>query len=195
MLNKNLLIPNDFKKDIKLAFSYALFWISVLFLTGYPTGEWPAVVALMYATLWLSREVVGLLLGHTAKHLARYGRKALRKSGFAVPVNPVQETARYYRWLIRAIALAGTELAFGVALTTGLQAAAMYDLSPFPSYLHWAAWTLFALGGVGLLIAYGIPALVFAMANFRRQEWGTNTARLYAIAEGLSQMRAWRVAF
>ena len=190
MLTKNLLPIRDFK----IAAVYTVAALFLLWAIGYPVDEWAAAAVVLYISLRLSGEVIIRLAAYLARLLVSYGRRVARKYGIPVAENPAAKPRGRHSLLTMGVMLATLAFTVGVALTAGFNIMAAYNLPPFPAYWGLMAWTLLALGGAGLLVAFGFPAIVFAMADIRRKDWGTGIARLQAVTEGLAQAPAWRIA-
>ena len=189
MLNKNLIPIRDFK----LAFVWATLLMLAFWATDYPLDDWPAAVIVLYTSLWLSREIVLFAATFASKRLAGYGKRVLEKYGITVSEQPAGAAGRRSAWPVRAAILAALAFAVGVALIAGFFVMGWLELTPLAAYLRWTAWGILAFGAVGLTLSFGIPALVFAIADIRRKDLGTKIARAHAITEGLAQTRAWRV--
>lgn len=194
MLNKNLLPIRDFK----VAAAYTAVTLFLLWAIGYPVDEWAAATIVLYISLRLTWEIVIRLAAYLARALAGYGKSVLRQYGIPAMENRVGRRGLSRSGTATALAIAATAtvmiLIIGVALTAGFQIAAMYKLPSFPPYWYLASWVLLALGATGMLIAFGLPALVFAIADIRRMDWGAGNARLHAVAEGLAQAPSWIMA-
>ena len=194
MLNKNLLPIRDFK----FAAAYTTVTLLLLWAIGYPADEWAAATIVLYLSLRLTWEIVIRLAAYLARSLAGYGQSVLRKYGIPAVENRTARRGLNRSRTATSLAIAATStvmiLIIGVALTAGLQIAAMYQLPSFPPYWYSASWALLALGAAGMLTAFGVPALVFAMADIRRMDRGAGNARLHAVAEGLAQAPGWIMA-
>ena len=190
MISKNPISAREFG----FAAMYTAVMLPLLWAIGYPVDEWAAAAVVLYISLRLSGEVIIRLAAYLARLLVGYGRRVARKHGIPVAENPIAKPRGRRSLLAMGVMLATLAFTTGVALTAGFTIMAAYNLPPFPAYLGLMAWTLLALGGAGLLVAFGFPATVFAMADIRRKDWGTGIARLQAVTEGLAQAPAWRIA-
>ena len=190
MISKNPISAREFG----FAAMYTALMLPLLSAIGYPVDEWAAAAVVLYISLRLSGEVIIRLAAYLARLLVSYGRRVARKHGIPVAENPVAKPRGRHSLLAVGVMLATLAFMTGVALTAGFTIMAAYNLPPFPAYCGLMAWTLLALGGAGLLVAFGFPAIVFAMADIRRKDWGTGIARLQAVTEGLAQAPAWRIA-
>ena len=190
MISKNPISAREFG----FAAMYTAVMLPLLWAIGYPVDEWAAAAVVLYISLRLSCEVIIRLAAYLARLLVGYGRRVARKHGILVAENPVAKPRGRHSLLAMGVMLATLAFTTGVALTAGFTIMAAYNLPPFPAYCGLMAWTLLALGGAGLLVAFGFPAIVFAMADIRRKDWGTGIARLQAVTEGLAQAPAWRIA-
>ena len=190
MISKNPISAREFG----FAAMYTALMLPLLSAIGYPVDEWAAAAVVLYISLRLSGEVIIRMAAYLARLLVGYGRRVARKHGIPVAENPVAKPCVRHSLLAMGVMLATLAFTTGVALTAGFSIMAAYNLPPFPAYWGLMAWTLLALGGAGLLVAFGVPAIVFAMADIRRKDWGTGIARLQAITESLAQAPAWRIA-
>ena len=189
MITKNL-FPF---RDLKLALVFATFWMALLWLTRYPIDEWAPTVMVLYTTMVLSKEIVPWAATFASKRLACYGKRVLEKYGITVSEQPAGAAGRRSAWPVRAAILAALAFTVGVALIAGFFVMAQLELTPLAPYLRWTAWGILAMGALGLTLTFGIPALVFSLADIRRKDLGTKIARAHAITESLAQTRAWRV--
>ena len=190
MISKNPISAREFG----FAAMYTAVMLPLLWAIGYPVDEWAAAAVVLYISLRLSGEVIIRLAAYLARLLVGYGRRVARKHGIPVAENPVAKPRGRHSLLAMGVMLATLAFTIGVALTAGFTIMAAYNLPPFPAYWGLMAWTLLALGGAGLLFAFGVPAIVFAVSDIRRKDWGTSIARLQALTEGLAQTPAWRIA-
>lgn len=190
MMNKKLLPTKNFK-------SAAICTVVLLFLlwaTDYPVDEWAVVALALYIALRLSSEIIAGLAAYAARRLAGYGKVVMQKYGVAVPEKKPTELRPYHVRLVKLAILTVAAFAYGAALTIGIIMAAALGLTPLSSYFLWIASGLLAVGATGLSLVFGVPAMVFVMADTRRKNFDTKITRIHAITEGLAQTQAWRVA-
>lgn len=191
MMSENLNPTREFK----IAAAYTALALLLLWAIGHPVREWTAIAIVLYIALRLTRVVIAGAVAYAARRLAGYGRRVLHKYGVPPPDDRADgPAARHSKTVLTAVLATLVMFSTGAGLTAGFQIALMYGLSPFPSYLHWTAGALLATGALGVAAALGVPAFVFAMADIRRQGWGTGAAHLQPIAEGIARRRGWRVA-
>lgn len=179
-------------RDFPLAASVAVFGMALLWASGHPPEEWPAVVAAFYIGFRLGLALVMGALGYAAKLLAGYGRRVLRRHGVELPPDaPGRSASRQGRVLLIAASIVLT--AFPLSAAIGIAASGLaigwLEITPLAPAFHWAAWGLLGCGLACLLLLLGAPALVFLAADARIRI-RVSEARLTAALSLLPEIQA-----
>ena len=178
-------------RDFPLAASVAVAGIVFLGVSGHPPEEWPAIVVVFYMAFRVSLAGVMGLLTYSAKLLAAYGRRVLRRHGVELPpVAPEDPALRKVRlWLIAGIILTIFSIPAGLGIVAGGLAVAWLEITPLAPAFQWAAWGLLGCGAVCLMLLLGTPAMVFLLADARIQIRGSE-ARLASALSILPEIQA-----
>ena len=157
-------------RDFPLAASVAVCGMALLWASGYPPAEWPAVVAVFYAAFRVGLMLVMGALGYAAKLLAGYGRQVLRRHGVELPPDaPGHSALRRGRVLLVAVIIVLTTFTLSAAIGIAASGLAIgwLEITPLAPAFHWAAWGLLGCGAICLLLLLGAPALLFLAADAR----------------------------
>lgn len=178
-------------RDFPLAAAVAVAGIVFLGVSGHPPEEWPAIVVVFYMAFRVSLAGVMGLLTYSAKLLAAYGRRVLRRHGVELPpVAPEDPALRKVRvWLIAGIIVTVFSISAGLGIVAGDLAVAWLEITPLSPAFHWAAWGLLGCGSAGLLLLLGAPAMVFLAADARIRI-RVSDARLAAALSILPEIQA-----
>ena len=179
-------------RDFPLAASVAVCGMALLWASGQPPEEWPAIVAVFYLAFRLGLTLVMGALGYAAKLLAGYGRQVLRRHGFELtPDAPGRSALSRGRVLLVAVIIVLT--AFPLSAAIGIAASGLaigwLAITPLSPAFQWAAWGLLACGLACLLLLLGAPALVFLTADARIRI-RVSEARLAAVISILPEIQA-----
>lgn len=156
-------------RDFPMAAVVATGGVGFLWVSGHPPEEWPAIVVVFYVTFRLSLTGVVGLLAHSAKLLAAYGKRVLRRHGMELPpVAPEHSVSRRVRvWLITVIVLTVLSISAGFGIAAIGLASVWLGITPLASAFYGAAWGMLGCGAGGLMLLLGAPALVFFVADVR----------------------------
>lgn len=151
-MKKNLLPVRDFK----LAIAHATLWMSAFWLVEYPIDDWAATAVILYVSLWLSRASVLTLIYSVSKRLQEYARRVAQKAG--VELRDDLPSADNFRdkLLSTALVLILCSTIIGLSLTIGIPVVSIYERTPLPFYFSWVAWGLLLVGGLGVLLMFGL---------------------------------------
>lgn len=178
MMNKKILPVEEFAGAI----IYATGVIAMLALAGYPVQEWAVAGATLYATFWVSREVVTRLVLSVSRRLLRYGEQVLRKLRAAMADNPPsgKETVGV-KVSLAVIAILLFSAVFGLAFGAGGLILSGIGLTPLPGYFPWIAWGLAAFGVIGLSGIFGLITLVFFTVDTLSAAVNPKFSRFHAV--------------
>ncbi len=157
--------------DFKLAIAYTTAWMFAFWLIEHPIGDWAVTAVVLYGLLWLSREVVSVLILFVEERMQGYAKRVVQKAGVTLCVESLPE----YSFRDKLFLAAAVSLTFftiiGLSLIVGIPAIRLYGLTPLPSSFTWIAWGLFLVGGISVSLIFGIVMWLLSSA-----EAGINTA-------------------
>ena len=132
MVNKKILPVRDFK----LAIIYATALMPLLWAAGHPIDEWAVTVAVLYVSLWLSREIVAYLVLLVLRSLADYGMRVAEKIEVEVPERrPTEHGFRVKLFLAPLLLLVFSSIV-GVSLSIGVPATSLFGITPLHLYFQ-----------------------------------------------------------
>lgn len=157
--------------DFKLAIAYTTAWMFAFWLIEHPIGDWAVTAVVLYGLLWLSREVVSVLILFVEERMQGYAKRVVQKADVTLCVESLPE----YSFRDKLFFAAAVSLTFfiiiGLSLIVGIPAIRLYGLTPLPSSFTWIAWGLFLVGGISVSLIFGIVMWLLSSA-----EAGINTA-------------------
>lgn len=178
MVNQKILPVEGFADAV----IYATGIIALLALTGHPVQEWAVTGAVLYAALWVSREVVTRLVLYVSRRLLRYGGRVLRKLRGATADNPPDgRTAVGVKASLVVIAILLFSAILGLAFGVGGLALNGIGLTPLPGYVPWIAWGLAAFGIIGLSGIFCLITMVFFTVDTLSAAVNPNFSRFHAV--------------
>ena len=182
MLNKKILPIRDFK----MAIVCATVLMPLLWAAGRPIDEWALTVAILYVSLWLSREIVVWLLLLALRFLAGYGRRVARKFEVEFPESRPTEHTFLSRLLFFGLVGLASSTVTGVSLFIGILAVGPLGLTPLPLYIGLIAAALLIAGAAGLAFMFSVVVLAFAILNAIHDGFGRRLNHIHAITEKLA---------
>lgn len=180
MPNIKLLLIRDFK----LAIIHATVWILLFWISGHPIDEWAVTAVVLYIPLWLSIEIVLRTVSFAAGLLSNYVSRAAQRAGIEFPERQPHGLSNKRRSLAAFLILFSTII--GLSLSVGIPAAGLFGLAPLPSYLSWAAWGFLCIGGLGLLLIFGIAATLLAVVNALHEDLEARITRSHAMTRDVA---------
>ena len=180
MENIKLLVIRDFK----LAIIHATVWILLFWISGHPIDEWAVTAVVLYIPLWLSIEIVLRLVSFTARRLSNYVSRAAQKAGIEFPERRPHGLSNKRRPIAVFLILFSTII--GLSLSVGIPAVGLVGLTPLPSYFYWAAWGFLCIGGVSLLLIFGITATLPTVVNALHGGLGSRITRSHAMTRDVA---------
>ena len=180
MPNIKLLLIRDFK----LAIIHATVWILLFWISGHPIDEWAVTAVVLYIPLWLSIEIVLRTVSFAAGLLSNYVSRAAQRAGIEFSERQPHGLSNKRRSLAAFLILFSAII--GLSLSVGIPAAGLFGLTPLPSYLSWAAWGFLCIGGLGLLLIFGIAATLLAVVNALHEDLEARITRSHAMTRDVA---------
>ncbi len=148
MPKKELLPIRNFKPAVICATALSL----LLILIRHPVEELAVTAAVLYVTLWLSKEVIERLVIVALDGLIRYSELVIQKLGVVDGVDGDGQPPET-DFPVKAILVVTVGLwlfaSIGAGFTLGSLAVIGAGLTPLPAYLTLIASALFLAGGIG----------------------------------------------
>ena len=182
MLNKKILPVRDFK----LAIIYATILMPLLWLAGHPVDEWAVTVAVLYVSLWLSREIVVYLVLLVLRSLSNYGTRVAEKIGVKVPAEQPTKHGFLSKFFLFAASWLVVYTIVGVSLSVGIPATGLVGITPLLPYFNWFAYGFLFVGGASLSFIFVITALAFATADTIHENSRARINRFYTITSNVA---------
>lgn len=157
--------------DFKLAIAYTTAWMLAFWAVEYPIGDWAVTAVVLYGLLWLSREVVSVLILFVEKRMQGYAKRVVQKAGVKLCVESLPEYSLRDKLFFAAYLSLACFTIVGLSLIVGIPAISLYGLTPLPAFFTWIAWGLFLVGGIGVSLILGIAMWLLSSADA-----GINTA-------------------
>ena len=180
--------------DFKLAIAYTTAWMLAFWVVEHPIGDWAVTAVVLYGLLWLSREVVSVLILFVEKRMQGYAKRVVQKAGVELCVESLPEYSLRDKLFFAAYVSLACFTIIGLSLIVGLPAISLYGLTPLPAFFVWIAWGLFLVGGLGVSLILGIAMWLLSSANA-----GINTAiasqQAYAAVNRKPTELEWRLLF
>ena len=151
-MKKNLLPVRDFK----LAIAHTTLWMFAFWLVEYPIDDWATTAVILYVSLWLSRASVLALIYSVAKRLQGYARRVTQKAGVELRDDVPSADNFRDKLLSTALVLILWSTIIGLSLTMGIPVVSIYASTPLPFYFSWIAGGLLLVGGLGVLLTFGL---------------------------------------
>lgn len=172
-----------FIRDFKLAIIHATVWILLFWISGHPIDEWAVTAVVLYIPLWLSIEIVLRVVSFTARRLSNYASRTAQRAGIEFPERQSQSLSNKRRTIAVLILFSAI---IGLSLSVGIPAAGLFGLTPLPSYFYWAAWGFLCIGGLGLLLIFGIAATILIVVNALHEGLGPRITRSHAMTRDVA---------
>ena len=157
--------------DFKLAIAYTTAWMLAFWVIEHPIGDWAVTAVVLYGLLWLSREVVSVLILFVEERLQGYAKRVGQKAGVTLCVESLPEYSFRDKLFFAAAASLTCFTIIGLSLIVGIPAISLYGLTPLPASFTWIAWGLLLVGVIGVSLIFGIAIWLLASADA-----GMNTA-------------------
>ena len=180
MINIKLLLIRDFK----LAIIHATVWILLFWISGHPIDEWAVTAVVLYIPLWLSIEIVLRMVSFTARLLSNYASRTAQRAGIEFSEGQPRGLSKKRRSLAVFPILFSTII--GLSSTVGIPAVGLFGLTPLPPYLGWTAWGFLCIGGLGLLLIFGIAATLLAVVNALQEDLEARITRSHAMTRDVA---------
>lgn len=170
--------------------------VAFLWGTGYPAEEWPFIGGIVTVFLFLSAILVGLGVFFIGRWEDRYGRRVLLRCGIDVDrLDSGDAVSGASKIAVLAFVLLLMSSAIWGAATSGLVlVVSRMDMPPLGPEFGVISLVLLGVGLFGLLVAFGIPAVLFFLVsrNSLREESSAMQARAGTVRSVLGPVMAVR---
>ena len=170
-------------RDFKLAIIHATVWIILFSVTRHPLDEWAVTAVVFYISLWLSIEMVLRLVLLTVRLLSSYVSRTAQRIGVELSDSQSHSFSNK-RPIAMVLVLFFTIIGF--SLSIGIPAAGLLGLTPLSLYFNWTAWGLLGIGGLGLLLIFGVIAIRLAVVNALHEGLKTRITRSHTMTQDVA---------
>ncbi len=171
-------------RDFKMAILHATIWILLFWVSRHPLDEWAMTAVVLYISLWLAIEIVLRLIWLTARLLSNYVIRTAQRIGVELPESQPDSFSNK-RFPI-AVFLVLFSIIIGFSLSIGIPVTGLFGLTPLSPYFSWVAWGLLSVGGIGLLLIFGVIAIRLAIVNALHRSLDTRITHSHTMTQDVA---------